>query len=186
MRQLFFSTIFIIPLTFISLTQTATKLNIEKETLFCWSGDFIEFKKKQNMYNIEKIKYQTTRCFGTCPQFYLEIDKLKNATLDAKYHNRKDKKGKEIKGKYNAIIKDKDYDEIVKLLNDINFPNLNDNYAVAAKDYPTCFLTITYNNGKVKKIRDYGLNGTSGLKKLYNLMFELRFNQEWKKSKGKL
>ena len=143
--------------------------------------DFIELNKKQKMYHIEKIEYQTTRCFGTCPQFKIVIDKSKNATFDAQHHNRKDKNEKEIKGKYKATIKDKDFDEIVNFLNDIDFPNLKDNYTVGRKDYPSCFLTITYDNGKLKKISDLGLSGTSGLKKIYNLLFELRFNQEWEK-----
>ena len=132
------------------------------------------------MYNIEKIEYQTTRCFGTCPQFNIVIDKFKNASLDAQHYNIKGENGKEIKGNYKAIIKDKDFEEIVNLLNDINFPNLNDKYNIGRKDYPSCFLTITYDNVKVKKISDYGLSGTTGLKKLYDLLFELRFNQEWK------
>ena len=131
------------------------------------------------MYSIEKIEYQTTRCFGTCPQFNIVIDKAKNATFNAQHHNRKDKNEKEIKGKYKTTIKDKDFDEIINLMNDIDFPNLNNNYTIGRKDYPSCFLTITYDNGKVKRIRDYGLSGTSELKELYNLMFELRFNQEW-------
>ncbi len=181
MRWLFFIAIFLISLTYISLAQTSTRLKIDERTLIYMFGDFIELNKKQKMYNIEKIEYQTTRCFGTCPQFNIVIDKSKNATFDAQHYNIKDKSGKEIKGKYKATIKDKDFDEIVNLLNDIDFPNLKDNYTIGRKDYQASFLTIIYDNGKVKKIRDYGLSGTTGLKNLYTLMFELRFNQDWEK-----
>lgn len=133
------------------------------------------------MYHIEKIDYQTNRCFGTCPQFSILIHKEKNATFDAQHHNRKEKKGKEIKGKFETIIRDKDFIEIINSLIDTDFPNLNDNYSVDWKDDHTCFLTICYDNGKLKRIVDYGLNGTPELKNFYKLMFELRFNQDWKK-----
>ena len=39
--------------------------------------------------------------------------------------------------------------------------------------------TVTYDNGKVKSIRDYGLLGTYGLDRVYQLLFELRENQKW-------
>jgi len=133
------------------------------------------------MYSIEKIEYQTNRCFGTCPQFIILIDELKNATFDAQEHNRIDKKGKEIKGKFKTIIRENEFNEIVSSLIATDFPNLNDNYSVGWKDDHTCFLTVSYDNGKLKRIVDYGLNGTPELKKFYQLMFELRFNQDWVK-----
>ena len=88
---------------------------------------------------------------------------------------------KEVESFIKSIDKEKDYSKIVELLNYIDFPNLKDNYAVNLTDDQTCTLTIIYNNGKVKKIEDYGLIGTFGLDRFYSLMFELRFNQEWKK-----
>lgn len=39
----------------------------------------------------------------------------------------------------------------------------------------------TYDNLKTKKISDYGMMGTRGLKKLYNVLFDLRGSIEWKK-----
>jgi len=183
MRRLFFIVILIISLSFISFAQTSTGIKIDKNTLIYLFGNFIEINKKQKMYNIEKIEYQTTRCFGTCPQFNIVIEKSKNATFNAQHHNRKDKNEKEIKGKYKTIIKDEDFDLIVNALNDIDFPNLKDKYTTGHRDTQACFLTITYNEGKVKKIKDYGLSGTLELKNFYNLMFELRFNQKWEKEK---
>jgi len=180
MRWLFFATIFIISsIAYIALAQTGFK--DDKRILIYIPGNSIKLNKKQKMYTIEKIEYQTTRCFGTCPQFNIVIEKSKNATFDAQNDNRLNKDKPEIKGKYKAIIKDINYDEIINLLNEIDFPNLKDNYTIGRKDYQTCFLTITYDNGKLKKIRDLGLSGTPELKKLYELMFWLRFNQEWEK-----
>lgn len=48
-------------------------------------------------------------------------------------------------------------------------------------DDQTGDLKITFNNGKVKTISDYGMIGTNGLKILYEKLAELRFNQKWQK-----
>jgi len=161
------------------------KEKIVKKTLIYKFGDFIEYNENPKKYNIEKIEYQTSMCFGTCPKFNITIDNNKNATFNAQAFNRKRRKGRKIKGKFKTKIKEKDYNNIIDLLNYIDFPNLKDNYAVNWTDDQSCTLTITYNNGKVKKIDDYGLIGTFGLNKLYNIMFGLRFNQKWKKEKSR-
>ena len=162
-------------------TDKEKKSKIIKKTLIYKFGDFIEYNNNPKEYSIEKIEYQTTMCYGTCPQFNIKIDKSKKAIFNAQTYNRKGRKGKEIKGIFKTEIKENDYSEIVQLLNYIDFPNLKDNYYVNWTDDQSCTLTITYNNGKVKKISDYGLIGTFGLDRIYNLMFELRFNQDWKK-----
>ena len=80
-------------------------------------------------------------------------------------------------GEYKAEIDNKSYSDIINLLNYIDFQNLNDEYAVNWTDDQTSYITITYDQGKIKTIRDYGLIGTHGLDKLYDLLFKLRFNQ---------
>jgi hypothetical protein len=152
-----------------------------KDLIFKY-GDFIEYNPKPNNYSIEKIEYQTTPCFGTCPVFYMSISKDRSAIFKAVIYNRKKRNLKQVEGKFNATLKDSSFLEIWNLLNYIDFPNLNDNYAVNWTDDQTCTLTITYNNGQVKKIRDYGLIGSYGLDRLYQLLFDLRFNQDWNKS----
>ncbi|WP_419487875.1 hypothetical protein [Chryseobacterium bernardetii] len=82
---------------------------------------------------------------------------------------------------FKSKIKISDFNTIEELLNYINFSKLKDFYSVSSTDNPTSELTITYGNGKTKKIQDYGLAGTYGLKKLYDLLFDLRFNQDWKR-----
>lgn len=142
-------------------------------------GDFVEYNLQPKNYSIEKIEYQTTMCFGSCPKFYISILKDKSSTFKAEAYNRELRNSKEIKGEFNTTLADTSFREIINLLNYIDFPNLKDNYAVGWTDDQTCTLTITYNNGQVKKIRDYGLIGTYGLDRLYQLLFDLRFNQNW-------
>ena len=158
--------------------------SIIKKVLVYKFGDFIEYNPYPEKYRIEKIEFETSMCFGTCPVFKISIDSNMHATYNAIKFNfirRNAWRGKEWKGKYTGRIKEKDYNKIIELLNYLDFPNLEDHYAVNWTDDQGCKLIITYNNGQVKKISDYGLIGTFGLNLLYDLLFELRYNQEWKK-----
>ncbi|UAY50931.1 DUF6438 domain-containing protein [Ferruginibacter albus] len=143
-------------------------------------GDFIEYNAHPKNYEIEKIEYQTTMCFGSCPEFYISIEKNKSSVFKAESYNQKKESPEEIKGTFKTILKNSSFDEIISLLNYMDFPNLKDNYAVSWTDDQTCTLTIIYNNGQVKTIRDYGLIGTYNLNRLYQILFDLRFNQDWK------
>ena len=143
-------------------------------------GDFVEYNSKPKSYSIEKIEYQTTMCYGSCPKFHISILRDKSSIFIAEAYNREFRNNKEIEGEFNTTLSDNSFSEIINLLNYIDFPNLKDNYAVGWTDDQTCTLTIRYNNGQVKTIRDYGLIGTYGLVKLYQMLFDLRFNQNWK------
>lgn len=153
---------------------------LKKDLIFKY-GDFIEYNSNPASYDIEKIDYQTGACFGTCPQFHISIDKGRNGSLKAEYYNIDiAKSNKEIVGNFKTLVTKNNYDEIVNLLNYIDFPDLKDQYSVGWTDDQSSTLKITYNNGKVKEIKDYGLIGTYGLDRIYSLLFDLRFNQNWK------
>lgn len=157
-------------------------------------NSFIEYNPDPKDYSIQKIVYETGMCFGTCPMFKLELNKNGKSTFIAKVYNFIDhndpkaeikamKKFKKGEGTFEATIKESDFQNIENLLNYIDFPELKNEYSVNWTDDHSSLLTITYNNGQVKKIDDYGLVGTYGLKKLYNILFDLRFSQNWKKIK---
>lgn len=157
------------------------KPKLTKKTLVYKFGDFVAFNSNPKQYDIEKIEYQTTVCYGTCPKFQIEISKNRNAIFNAENNNRRTRKSKEIQGEFETVINKNSYFDLINLLNYIDCPNLKHKYSVNWTDDQSCTLKITYNNGKVKEIRDYGLIGTSGLDRLYQLLFELRFNQNWEK-----
>jgi len=168
-----------------------TIITIGQRNLIFKFGDFIELNPNPKNYEIEKIEYQTTHCFGTCPVFSIEINKDKTGLFEASDYNsetgisivdldRKKNNSKEIKGTFRAIIKDDSFSEIINLVNYIDFPTLKDHYSVDWTDDQTCILKITYNNGQTKELEHYGLIGSYGLARLYQLFFELRFNQIWK------
>ncbi|PKB15264.1 hypothetical protein CLU82_0328 [Flavobacterium sp. 5] len=152
---------------------------LKQITLTYKFGDFIEENQTPANHKIKKIEYSTTGCYGTCPIFKLTINFDKSAKWKAEIYN--EISNKEVIGNFNSKITEDKYNEIVDLLNYIDFKKLKDNYAVDWTDDQSSTLKITYDNGKTKSIRDYGLIGTYGLDRVYHLLFELRENQKWKK-----
>lgn len=150
-----------------------------KKTLVFYAGGFVEYNPNVKKHKIEKIEYSTEYCFGTCPVFDLTIDSKRNAQLNARSHN-KSKNTKSLRGHFITRVHKSDYKILTNLLNYIDFETLKDQYSVPWTDDQSCTLTITYDGGKVKKIEDYGLVGTYGLDNVYRMLFEMRFNQDWK------
>lgn len=107
------------------------KARLAKKSLVYKFGDFIELDENPTKTKIEKIEYQTSMCFGSCPKFQLTINKNKTAIFVAENHNRKTRESKEIRGKFKTTLKQKSFTEIIDLLNYINFPELKENYAVS-------------------------------------------------------
>lgn len=166
---------------------------IDKSTLLFKYGKFIEYNPNPKKNDISKIEYSTSGCFGSCPVFDLTINKNGKSIFKAKYNNFIkiiDKKNfrliipdttkKEGGTFFLEQINQKKYAILVEMLNYINFEKLKKSYFVNWSDDQTGTLKITYNNGKVKTIRDYGLTGTYGLNLIYNKISELRFSEKWK------
>lgn len=137
-------------------------------------GDFIEINNSPQTHQIEKIEYKTSGCFGGCPSFGLTINSNRKAIYKPIYFN------ENKKGTYKGRIENSQFNELINLLNYIDFPKLEDNYHVGWTDDQTSLLTITYDDGKVKNVKDYGLIGTFGLSRVYKILFDLRENQSWK------
>lgn len=134
-------------------------------------------------YNIERIEYFTSACFGVCPQFKIEIEKDRSAVFTARRFNfNKDFEAESPEGTYKGVISKEDYNLILKRLNDMDFPILKDRYQVGYTDAQTGNLKIIYDDGKEKIITDYGMQGTPELIELHKLFLDLRgsFNVEGK------
>ena len=141
---------------------------------------------RQDENNIKKIQFSTSGCFGECPVFNLDLNKNDVSKFHAEWYNFKKSKNIKFKKedkKFKTIISKIDFQQIEDILNYINFSELSKDYSVNWTDDQTSTLTIIYDDGKIKSIRDYGLVGTYGLKLLYKKLFDLRFNQNWKKMK---
>ena len=152
------------------------------DSLIYRNGNFIEYNPKVVKHNIERIEFSTGPCFGTCPIFSLSLTKNEKSEFTAEAYNFGDDSWDENgEGKFICNLEEQKWAELTDLINYIDFTSLEKNYAVDWTDDQSCTLKVVYNNNKRKVIIDYGLIGTFGLKTLYKQLFDLKFNQEWKK-----
>jgi hypothetical protein len=142
------------------------------DTLIYKFGDFVNYHSSSKNNNIKKIEFVTHECFGECPQFKLIIDSNRNAQYEAIKYNK-------TYGDFEGMINEDNFDQLIQLLNYIDFTNLKNKYSVSWNDDQNCTLTITYDNGKIKTIDDDGMHGTFGLERVYQILFGWRDNQQW-------
>lgn len=165
------------------------------------NGGLVEYNATPVRHHIRKISFSKSVCFGRCPAYDLTIDQNGKTVFFAHAYNfsdelpkanRKLRKGETYEnmgyetyqelhseGTYQCVIGKQDLDTLFSLIDYLDFPRLREGYSIPVTDNPTAEITITYDDGKVKKIRDYGERGTYGLRTLYRLMDELRFSQKW-------
>ncbi|WP_178985140.1 DUF6438 domain-containing protein [Winogradskyella helgolandensis] len=149
-------------------------------------GTFIERNTKNQEYGIENIEFIAHGCVAGCSEFIISIDNNKNAKFNAINYNWFDKnisqdlEPNDIDGEYKTQVSDNHFKELYGIINYLDFPSLDNSYYSGAMHSSSVTLKITYDSGKIKTIKDYGLIGTYGLKRVYEMFYELRFNQEWK------
>lgn len=139
-------------------------------------GGWFELNKRPDNLRIQRISFSTSGCYGTCPIFEITINADRNAKYNAKKFNKPD-------GTFTGTVTATEYDQLVKVINYLGISTLKNGYAVGWTDDQTATVTIVYNRGKKKTIRDYGMVGTFGLEALYNQFFALRENQKWTATK---
>lgn len=121
---------------------------------------------------IAQIEFSTSPCFGTCPVFSMHIDSSRNATYHAIDNN-------ERQGKFQGVIRKQDYDSLVNLILTGRIDQCQDTYRADVTDLAGCNLTITYIDGRIKKIDDYGFRAPEKLITIYARLIHFRNNQEW-------
>jgi Domain of unknown function (DUF6438) len=147
---------------------------LEKVNLVYKFNTFIEENKRVNVQKIDTIEFSSLGCYGYCPVLKMVITDDRDATWINVEGN--DSEQQEVV--YKTKITKKNYDEIINVLNYINFRNLKDEYF---ENEDALTLKITYNRGKVKNIRDNGNVSTFGLQRLYQILLALHENQKWNK-----
>lgn len=149
-------------------------IDIQKYDTLIYKFDcFIEYNPFPKKYLIDRVEFSTSRCMGTCPVFEMTIDKKMNAKFIAKEFNQKS-------GSFKTVLDTASFNHLMNLICYIDFPLLDYMYSVDWEEDQTANLTIYYDVNKVIKIIDYGLVGTFGLEKLYDVFFEMRKKQQWK------
>ena len=137
------------------------------DTLVYKYGGFIEKQNTLASYDISEIVYHTSSGWtGISPTYKLKISRNGKATFEATSDNPKKVVPKSNANK--ASVK-----SIVDLIQYIDVKSLRNKYLVAWTDDTTIFLKITFKDGTIKEIEDYGLIGTFGLNQLYQLLFML-------------
>ncbi len=124
-------------------------------------------------YNIISIEFSTTSCYGTCPVFKLKIKKNGKSYYNAIRYNT-------LQGEFKTIIDKKSYEKIIDQINYINIKDLKNRYIAFHTDDASYHLKIKFADGSSKVIDDYAKSGPFGLSHLYNLLADLRNNQQWK------
>ena len=146
-----------------------------RDTLVYHLGSFIEYNAHPLEHlDLVSLHFSAGGCYGTCPIFELQITGDGHITYHAERFN-------PIKGEFRGVIPEADLAWIKQLLTYLPLDRLDSSYAVQWTDDATVWLEMRY-NGRVKRISDYGCQGTLGLSWLYGLLFALRDKVEWENS----
>ena len=146
-------------------------------TLFASCKSYKEADSNKQKYEVENFIVNKSPCFGTCPMYKLEVTKDGSAYLDARNFLKNN-----LKGKYTVKLSKENMGSLVKELNQLDFPKLNDKYGNnQITDLPATDLEIRYNGTNTKKIHDYGNRGTAELTKFYLYVDSLIYAQQWQK-----
>lgn len=145
------------------------------DTLTYKFNSFIEINNKIVNYDIEHIKY----IYGN--NFEIDIDNNENAQyscLDTL--NISNIKGDFYKGESRKKINPIYFNEIKKMLEYIHVQDLPNEYTLDGYDFTTVWLEIKFKDGSIKKIKDYGYQGTYGLNAIYDKMKKIALEIDWK------
>ena len=152
---------------FLVIKRDAT-FNFSIDTLIYKHDNLIHYNRKPKKYKIEKISFNG---FDIRGEYDIIIDqnrytsfKLSKGIYDTLYYY-----------KANRKILPKEYNELIELLNYMDFPSLEKIYFQrGTTGHTICELKITYNNGKTKFILDDGMENHYSLKTLYSKFEDLK------------
>lgn len=145
------------------------------DTLTYKFNSFVEMNNKVINYDIKSIKFISDK------DFEIEIDNNQNAHYTClNILNVSNLKGNYYKGESRKKIDKSIFEKIKELLEYINVQDLQNEYTLDGYDFSTVWLEIKFKNGSVKKIKDYGYQGTYGLNAAYNKMKKIALETDWK------
>lgn len=148
------------------------------DTLACLFNEFIE-KSKPNNLQIEKIEFCAWGGLGTFSDLKLVI-KNDEVIMESRSTMHPPLTAIDSGGVFKSSINSPVYSKLIGLTRHIDFMQLKPTYSVAWTDGIEAGLKITYKDGKVKKINDYGLVGTRALASFQRFLLNLRYTLQWK------
>ncbi|MBN8787253.1 MAG: hypothetical protein J0I84_09190, partial [Terrimonas sp.] len=152
--------------TLASGTTEKKNQNTEKKAQETIGKKAYEVVSTQNESVIEKLSNEINN------KYFIVLGAFKNLD-NAKMFNKQ-------QGHFQTVIKNSQLDSLRELIYKVNLFSLKDKYSAPITDQPTYTLKVQFDNGQQKTIEDYGNNGPDKLDKIYDLIFALRENQDWK------
>lgn len=149
-------------------TKLASDTLIVKDKHFV---NYVQAPRRNEIENIEIINDGI--CEGNCPKINISINTktfLNKCSKELYWDN----KPKQFKGQ----LTKEEINHIISLLNYSNFTDLNEYYEVGCTDQTTTTLTITFNNGQTKTIKDYGSSGNFTLAEIYKIAYGVKWTEE--------
>ena len=145
---------------------------LKYDTLTIRNNELIEFVNTKSKHHINEIVF--TQFGGYAPGTKYTVSLKKDSlTLNSKFY-------KKLEGKYLGN-NNQDFQNLTLYLNNIDFLNLKNRYAIGCFDCSAIETKVVYGNGKTKTIYDYGERGSLGLVKFYNSIHEIMEKQKWQK-----
>lgn len=143
---------------------------IVKDNLFV---NYVQYSKQEQIEQIEL--FNDGMCEGNCPRINIAINAktFENKCFKEMYWDNKPKPS-------TGQLSHKEIEKILSLLDYSNFTGLKEKYEVGCTDQPTTTLKITYDNGKIKIIQDYGSAGNFTLTEIYKIAYGIK----WTEKKG--
>lgn len=143
------------------------------DTLIYKFGDFVKYNS--NPLKNEILKFRAKNSCSLIACYVMDIETQidgKAKMLGGEYY--------EDKILYETKIDSETVNEIFGLINYIDPKNFLSGYPARTTDASYISSEFTYTNGRVKRIIDYQ-KSEFGLRRLYELFFELKTNQHWQK-----
>lgn len=145
---------------------------LKYDTLMIRNNELTEFVNTKSKHHINEIVF--TQFGGYAPGIKYTLTLKKDSlTLNSKFY-------KKLEGKYLGN-NNQDFQNLTLYLNNIDFLNLKNRYAMGCSDCSAIETKIVYDNEKTKTIYDYGERGSLGLLKFYDSIHEIMEKQKWQK-----
>ncbi|MBJ6109930.1 hypothetical protein JAO73_12985 [Hymenobacter sp. BT523] len=158
--------------TWSAATQSVA-LQCQLDTLVFAQTRFIPYNAHPSRHDFQKLVFSTTRCYGRCPVFQVEIDRNRLARYEAIEFPSKT-------GVLKTTIDLKSHQELWVLLGYINFMQIPDNQHHLNIDLSTYTLAVTDAAGHTKTVQDSDLSRNPGLRQVFDLLLRLPDTQSWK------
>jgi hypothetical protein len=98
--------------------------------------------KEKNKISPSKITFFSSKCFGNCPSFTIEIDSSRKVIFTG--HS-----DAEIEGRYTGTISSRQYQLLLLKIWKLPIENIKSSYNAGWKDDQSCSIDISYDNKKL-------------------------------------